>query len=423
MITKFEQLFNIIDILQMMFTKYGGSTLTHDWIPTFMNEPEEVRETVARPLDGLLVISLEQAVAAPFCTARLADAGARVIKIERETGDFAREYDTAAKGDSSYFVWLNQGKESVVLNIKQDADRDLIEAMVARADVFIQNLAPGAVARIGLDAKALRKRYPRLITCDISGYGNGPEVSHLKAYDLLIQAESGLVAVSGGQNELGRIGVSVCDIGAGMTAHAAITEALLLRERTGEGASLEVSLFDVAAEWMTVPLIHSEFGAGAPERQGLRHPSITPYGAYTTCDGELTVISIQNEQEWVAFCTQVLGTAELAMDPRFDRNTARVENRDAMDAEITARLRTSDAKVFRDRLAKAGIAYGGINSVCDLSNHPALRRREATTSEGEVVSIPAAPTVWGENERGSVSAAPTIGRDTQRIRREFGAVS
>lgn len=251
-----------------------------------------------RPLEGLLVVSIEQALAAPLCTARLVEAGARVIKIERAEGDFARGYDQAANGASSYFTWTNQGKESVVLNFREQEDGELLEQLLGKADVFIQNLAPGAMARAGFGSERLRRDYPRLITLDISGYGEREAVSHLKAYDFLIQAESGLTGISGGVNEMGRIGVSICDIGAGMTAHAAVLEALMMRERTGEGAALAVSLFDVAADWMSVPLIHQEYGKGAPKRVGLKHPSMAPYGAFETREGALTLISIQNDREW-----------------------------------------------------------------------------------------------------------------------------
>lgn len=373
-----------------------------------------------KPMEGFTVIALEQAVAAPLCTARLADAGARVIKIERADGDFARGYDTAGGGDSSYFVWINQGKESVVLDLKAADDRALVQAMLAQADVFVQNLAPGAAARLGLGSEELRARHPRLVTCDISGYGEGEAVAHLKAYDFLIQAESGLVSISGGEHELGRVGVSVCDIGAGMAAHAAITEALLLRERTGEGASLKISLFDVTAEWMTVPLVHHEHGAGAPKRQGLRHPSIAPYGAYPTREGALTILSIQNEREWVAFCAEVLERPGIAADPRFDNNNARVENRDAMDAEIHAVTKGLTAEDFRARLAHARIAFGAVNEVSDLATHPALRRREVTASGGTTLTIPAAPAIWADKRRDTPGPAPTIGQHTAAVRTEFG---
>ncbi len=267
-----------------------------------------------KPLQGMLVIAVEQAVAAPLCTARLADAGARVIKIERASGDFARAYDQAAGGESSYFAWLNHGKQSLVLDFKQEQDAALLHRLIGEADVLVQNLAPGAMLRAGFGAEAMRKRHPRLVTCDISGYGEAPELAHLKAYDLLLQAESGLIEISGGPGEPGRIGISLCDIGAGVTAHAAILEALLLRERSGNGSGVAVSLFDVAAEWMSVPFIHEVHGEGAPGRGGLHHPSIAPYGAYETRDGIKTILSIQNEREWVRLCEKVLERDDVAAD-------------------------------------------------------------------------------------------------------------
>ena len=251
-----------------------------------------------QPLAGLLVISIEQAVAAPLCTARLAQAGARVIKIEREEGDFARNYDSAAKGESSYFTWLNQNKESVCLNFKQDQDAEILWAMLAKADVLIQNLAPGALARAGFDFQRLHEKNPRLVICNISGYGDKGEVSAKRGYDLLVQAESGLISVSGSPGEPGRIGVSICDIGAGITAYSGILEALHKRNLSGRGEEISISLFDVAAEWMSVPYIHAQYGRGAPKPVGLRHPSIAPYGAFECADKRLVLISIQNEREW-----------------------------------------------------------------------------------------------------------------------------
>ena len=368
------------------------------------------------PLEGILVVAVEQAVAAPLCTARLVDAGARVINIERPGGDFARKYDTSGKGDSSYFVWINQGKESVVLDFKDPNDKQLLHAMIAKADVFIQNLAPGAIARAGFGLDALREMHPRLITCDISGYGDAPEVANMKAYDFLVQGESGLVSVSGGPNELGRIGVSVCDIGAGMTAHAGILEALLLRANTGKGSAVRTSLFDVAAEWMTVPLLHYEHGSGAPERQGLRHPSIAPYGAYRTVEGIDTILSIQNEREWARFCSEVLKNADLAVETEFSSNNIRVKNRDALDAKINAELSELSAEQFRQRLEAASIAFGGLNSVEDLSNHPALRRRSAFTSDGLPIQLPDSPINTSERPP---RAVPKLGNATDAVRAEF----
>lgn len=372
-----------------------------------------------KPLDGVLVVSVEQALAAPLCTARLAESGARIIKIERTEGDFARGYDQAAKGSSSYFTWTNQGKESVVLDFKDAGDAGLLHRLIGQADVFVQNLAPGAMARAGFGSAELRAKHPWLITVDITGYGDSEAVRHLKAYDFLIQAESGLTGISGGVNEMGRIGVSICDIGAGMTAHAAVLEALLQREASGRGAALSVSLFDVAADWMTVPLIHEEYGGGAPRRVGLQHPSMAPYGAFATKDGALTLISIQNEREWHRFCADVLCDEDLATDPRFRSNNERVRNRETLETLISAVTLGFTRDGFRARLAEANIAYGGVNSVKDLSRHPALRRRTVRTDNGADISIPAAPVRWPDRPQDSCPAAPVIGADTERIRQEF----
>ena len=288
------------------------------------------------PLTGLTVVAVEQAVAAPLCTARLVDAGARVIKIERADGDFARGYDDAAHGDSSYFAWANQGKESLVLDIKDPNDAALLHAILDQADVFVQNLAPGALERAGFGSDALRERNQRLITCDISGYGESAEVADKKAYDLLVQAESGLIGISGSPNELGRIGVSMVDAGTGMTAYYGVLEAIIQRGVTGKGSGVRVSLFDVAADWMTVPLAQHDFGAGGPTRVGLKHPTIAPYGAFETSDGSLTLISIQNEREWVRLCEQVLVDTAIAIDSRFNSNTNRVANRDALESRMNS---------------------------------------------------------------------------------------
>ncbi len=372
-----------------------------------------------KPLEGLLVVSVEQAVAAPLCTSRLVNAGARVIKIERAEGDFARGYDKAARGESSYFIWTNQGKESVVLNFKQEDDKQLLERLIASADVFVQNLAPGAMARAGFGSEELRKRHPKLITCNISGYGESEAMADMKAYDFLVQAESGLVEISGGINEPGRIGVSLCDIGAGMAAHAAIMEALYLCSRTGEGANLNISLFDVAAEWMSVPLIHNDYGAGPPKRQGLHHPSIAPYGAYETNDNIQTVISIQNEREWQQFCIQVLGDGAIASDAKFSSNHLRVTNRGFLDKTIGSVVSQLSADEFRKRLIAGGIAFGRINSVAELSDHGALRKMKVQNSLGDKLEIPAPPAHWSEWQLDEGEGVPTIGIDTAKVRKEF----
>jgi len=377
-----------------------------------------------RPLEGITVVTVEQAVAAPLCSARLRDAGARVIKIERAEGDFGRNYDTAAKGDSSYFVWLNQGKESRVLDFKSIAGAASLEALIAGADVFIQNLSPGAMDRAGFGYAGLRQRYPGLVTCDISGYGESESMQGMRAYDLLVQAEAGLAAITGGPNEIGRIGVSICDIGAGMTAHAAILEALLRRQKTGEGASLKVSLFDVAAEWMTVPLLHNDYGNGAPAREGLRHPSIAPYGAYATGDGIETLISIQNEREWQRLCLDVLVRQDLLEDARFIDNTSRVANRPALDEQINGVLSSMQAVEFRERLQQHRIAFGAVNSVAEVSSHPALRRRLGSNTRSDDVSMPDHPVVWaGENWRTSPGAPALGGTPEQGSTTEEAATS
>ena len=360
-----------------------------------------------KPLDGIVVVAIEQAVAAPYCSSRLADAGARVIKVERPEGDFARGYDNAVFGESSYFVWINRGKESIALDLRGDADKAQLRGLIAAADVFIQNLAPGAAGRLGFGSAALREAHPRLITCDISGYGDTGPLHQLKAYDLLVQAESGLVAVSGAPGAWGRIGVSICDITAGMNALIGIQQALLQRERTGVGSSIKVSLFDSAAELMAVPYLQARYGAGAPERVGLRHPSIAPYGAFTCSDGRELVLSIQNEREWLNFCATVLLDPEMASDPRFCNNTTRTANRVELEAIIQTIFGTLTYMAAVDRLTEAQTAYGAINSVHDLIEHPQLRTVPMQVND-RVAQIPATPyiTEWDDV---MYAPAPSIG--------------
>src|SRR5215467_9274277 len=287
------------------------------------------------PLSGLLVVSLEHAVAAPMCTCRLADAGARVIKVERPEGDFARGYDALVHGESAYFVWLNRGKESIVLDLGKPADKALLGAMLARADVFVQNLKPGAAAKLGFPIARLRRDFPRLIVCSISGFGESGPYAQRKAYDLLIQAESGLASVTGGPEAPARVGVSVVDVCTGMNAYEAILESLIARGRTGQGADIRVSMFDSMMEWMTVPMLAEENGA-PPKRIGLSHTALAPYGVFQSADGVPILISIQNDREWAAFCAKVLERPELGRDPRFANNTARLANRAETDG-ITQR--------------------------------------------------------------------------------------
>jgi itaconate CoA-transferase len=367
-------------------------------------------------LDGILVVALEQAVAAPLCSCRLADAGARVIKIERPEGDFARRYDRFAKGESSYFVWLNRGKESLTLDLKQEADKALLRRILAKADIFIENLLPGAAGRLGFAPAALRAARPSLITCSISGFSRGPYEAR-KAYDLLIQAETGLASVTGTPEAAGRVGVSVTDIATGMNAYAAILEALIRRGATGEGAELAVSLFDSTAEWMAVPLIHYESDGRGPKRLGLNHPSIAPYGIYHAGDGGGVLISIQNEREWEALCRDVVGDAALARDPRFDTNPLRVQNRPALDSLLEAAFGRCDRAQLIARLTAAGIAFGAFNDIEGLAHHPHLRTIAVPTERGPV-TLPAPPTIVA-GEAVTARPVPRLGEHTDAIRREF----
>jgi itaconate CoA-transferase len=369
------------------------------------------------PLTGLLVVALEQAVAAPMASCRLADAGARVIKIERPDGDFARGYDRAGNGGSSYFTWLNRGKESLVLDIKAPDDAALLHAVLGRADVFIQNLAAGATERAGFGSTALRARYPRLITCDISGYGEDGPYARMKAYDLLVQAESGLASVSGPPGRPARIGVSVCDIATGVSAALAIHEALWRRAQTGHGESVRISLFDVMAEWMAVPLLHHDYLGAAPPNVGMAHPTIAPYGAFISGDGHTLIISIQNDREWRDLAGQVLLDDALASDPRFATNADRVAHRGMLDARIQAWFGTRLRATIVEALLQAQIAFGAVNDVAGLSTHPQLRRVEIVSEHGAVL-MPAHPLrAEGWPVYGTV---PQIGQHTAAIRAEFG---
>ncbi len=369
------------------------------------------------PLDGILVVTLEQAVAAPFASSRLADAGARVIKVERPGGDFGRGYDTVVHGESAYFVWLNRGKESVVIDIKDAEDKALLGRIVARADVFIQNLAPGATTRACFGSAELRRRHPRLITCDISGYGREGPYREMKAYDMLVQAESGLASITGGPEAPARVGVSVCDIGAGLYAQNAILEALYERQHTGDGAGLEVSLFDGMADWMSVPLLYHDYGGRAPARVGLRHPTIAPYCSFLTKDGERIAIAIQNQREWAHFAADILEHPEWAERGPFKDNPSRVANWDRLEGEITAVFARFDRDAMTAKLEAAAIAYGAVNAVADLSAHAALRRARADSPSGPLdMPAPPARRAGQEPELGPV---PALGAHSKAIRKEF----
>lgn len=372
-------------------------------------------------LDGLLVVALEQAVAAPYCTSRLADGGARVIKVERPEGDFERHYDRAVGKVSSHFAWINRGKESVVADLKDPADRDLILRIAERADVFVQNLAPGAAARLGFASEKLRALNPRLVTVDITGYGTGNSYSDLKAYDLLVQAESGLASLTGRPEGPGRVGVSVCDIACGMNAHAAILEALLARERSGTGCSIAVSLFGSLADWMNQPLAFAHGTGTAPGRVGLAHPTVTPYGAFDSRDGVPILISIQNEREWAKFCRVVLGDESIASRRGYDTSVARLANRAEVNALVAARFAELDSDALVALLRDADTAFGRVNDVEGLAVHPALRLIEVGVPGG--VTSMAAPAAIFDDELPSFASVPDIGDQSVRIRAEFAGAA
>ncbi|ESX66888.1 carnitine dehydratase [Mesorhizobium sp. LSHC420B00] len=367
-------------------------------------------------LEGIIVVAVEQAVAAPYASSRLADAGARVIKIERPEGDFARNYDNLVRGQSAYFVWLNRGKESVCLDLRSEADRHVLEMLIAAADVFIQNLKPGSIEKLGFRSADLRRRYPRLITCDISGFGEKGPYSHLKAYDLIVQAETGLCAITGNQQGPARVGVSVCDISAGMTAHSAILQALYHRERTGESTGIQVSLFDSIADWMNVPVLQHDYSSYETVRAGVTHPSLAPYGAYRCVDDTDVIFSVQNDREWVNFCEKFLKKPELTRTPGFADNMERLANRVRLDEIIQRRFSELSCDEAMRELEAAGLAYGRLNEVVDVSNHPHIRRVEVGTPEGTVETI--APAAIFNSEHPSLRPVPALGAHTEIVREE-----
>ncbi len=371
-----------------------------------------------KPLEGLLVVALEQAVAAPFCTMRLADAGARVIKLERPEGDFGRGYDDVAMGQSSYFVWLNRGKESVVVNLRAQEDRSLFEALVAKADVFVHNLKPGALERIGYNIDALCRENRRLIACSISGYGETGPMAQRKAYDLLVQAESGLASITGGPSEAARVGFSIVDIATGAVAVQAVLEALYGRTVTGKGTHIRLSMFDTIVEWMAVPFLHAAQGR-PPKRIGLAHPSIAPYGVFRSGDGKPILISIQNEREWVALCERVLGDAALLSDQRFCSNVARVQNREATDARVAAGFAALASSELVERLTQADIAFAFVNEIADIVGHPQLHTIPIATPGG-VLDVPAPAPIWAEGER-RYGSVPALGAHSHSVRQEIAA--
>lgn len=366
-------------------------------------------------LDGLLVVSLEQAVAAPFCTQGLADAGARVIKIERAAGETARHYDATVQGTSAYFAWLNRGKESAVLDLKAPQDRAVFDAMLGRADVLVQNLIPGAMARMGLDADSVARRFPRLIVANILGYGQDTDYAAMRAYDMLVQAESGIAGVTGTSEQPCKIGVSAADITTGLTAYAAVLEALIARGITGRGGQVDVAMFDVMADWMTVPLLHHEQAGRATQRHGLAHAVIYPYGPMACADGTL-MVAVQNNDEWRRFCAAVLRQPGLTDDPRFVRNPDRLANRVALDDATRPLLAALPMAEMIARLEAGQIAWGRLSSVPDLSAHPALHRMAVPLADGTTVTMPRPPARRDDFTSGAV---PGLGTATDRLRAEF----
>lgn len=369
-------------------------------------------------LEGITVVALEQAVAAPLATSRLADAGARVIKLERLEGDFARYYDDYVLGQSSYFVWNNRSKESCTVNLRQPEDLALIREMIARADVFVQNLAPGATERLGIGSAALRNRYPRLITCDIAGFAAGTPDEKRKAYDLLIQAEAGLASITGTrQSGPARVGISICDIATGQAAYAAILQALLKREKTAQGTHIQLSLFDTMAEYLNVPYLRRRYGGREPQRSGLAHPSIAPYGVFSASDGDV-LIAIQNEREWRPFCEHVLGNRALADDPRFDCNTRRVQNRAELDRSVQTVVARHTVEGLCRQLDLVRIAYGRISTMADLMAHPSATTTVIRTPAGPVELL-ASPVLF-DGRRPVPGRVPALGEHNHSLRSEFG---
>lgn len=370
-------------------------------------------------LDGLTVVTVEHAVAAPYASSRLADAGARVIKVERPEGDFARGYDSLAKGSSAYFVWLNRGKQSITLNLKDADDRCLLAEMLARADVFLQNLGPGTIERMGFAPHDLLARHPKLIVCSISGYGSvGPRAKQ-KAYDLLIQAESGLAAINGTPEGPARVGVSVCDIAAGMTAYQAILEALIGRGVTGRGRYIEVSLYHAMADWMNVPYLQHHYGGKTPGRQGLQHPTIAPYGAFECADGKVMLLSIQNDREWAELC-RAFGVPEAAEDPDMATNTDRVANRAKTDTLIAGHIARRDREGNIRLLEEARIAVGRLSDMQDVVEHPQNRFIEVETRGGSVSLLGPGAIVRSGEDPHSYGPVPELDQHGRDLRAEFG---
>ena len=378
-----------------------------------------------RPLDGITVVSLEHAIAAPFCTRQLADLGARVIKIERPgTGDFARAYDERVNGLASHFVWTNRSKESLTLNVKQQEAGDVLDKLLATADVLVQNLAPGAAARMGLSFETLHKRFPRLIVCDISGYGEGGPYEQKKAYDLLIQSEGGFLSVTGGpgENDMAKAGCSIADIAAGMYAYTGVLSALLLRDKTWEGSRIDVSMLESLVEWMNYPLYYAYDGAAPPPRAGAAHATIYPYGPFPTGDGGTVMLGLQNEREWQQFCDKVLLQPDLASNPSFNANARRSENRSELRAIIVETFARMSADEVITRLDVAAIANAHVNDMAGVWAHPQLaardRWREVDSPAGKIPAL--LPPGRNAAFEPRMDAVPGLGEHTDSLLGELG---
>jgi formyl-CoA transferase len=372
-------------------------------------------EELGNELEGLLVVSLEQAVAAPYCGLLLADAGARVIKVERPDGDFARGYDAGADGQSAIFAWLNRGKESVCLNLKDKQDLDVMRAMLRKADVFLSNLAPGAVARLGLSGEALRKDNAGLICVTLSGYGEDGNAATKKAYDFLVQGEAGVCSVTGTLDHPARVGVSITDLSTGLTAYSAVLRALIKRGITKRGLDIKLSMFDVVADWMNMPLLQHRYAGGAPERSGLQHSFVAPYGAFQCRDGKFILLSIQNNREFSVFCEHILNKSSLASDPRFIQNPKRYANRAALDEIINAVFAGIDQDALTLALDRVQIANAKLNDVADLSTHPFLKNSVAQigATRVEMAALPI------QSAGDGMVLVPALGTHTNDIREEF----
>jgi itaconate CoA-transferase len=389
-----------------------------------MTHPTPTTAPRRRPLDHITVVSLEHAIAAPFCTRQLADLGARVIKVERPgVGDFARAYDHRARGEASHFVWVNRSKESLALDLKDPQHLAVLKQLISKADVLVQNLAPGATGRMGLDAATLRAADPRLIVCDISGYGNDGPYRDKKAYDLLIQSEAGFVSISGTPEQPSKAGNSIADIAAGMYAYSNILSALLQREKTGEGSHIDVSMLEALGEWMGYPMYYAMDDATPPPRTGASHATIYPYGPFMAGDGQQVIMGLQNEREWAQFCDKALLQPELARDARFASNALRSENRKALEAIIVQAFSTLTAEQAIERLDAAQIANARMNTMADLWAHPQLKARQRWTTVGSPAGD--LPALLPPGKQSSfdyrMDAIPRVGEHTEAILKELGA--